>query len=91
MAPFADVGPYHCTILGPGALDTKGGPVIDHDARVLDVAGVPIPGLFGAGNCIASPAGQAYWGAGGTIGLALVYGYIAGRSAAGEAARSPGI
>jgi 3-oxosteroid 1-dehydrogenase len=77
MAPLSGTGPYHCVILGPGALDTKGGPVIDEHARVLSLDGDPIPGLYGAGNCIASPAGQAYWGPGGTIGPALVFGAIA--------------
>jgi predicted oxidoreductase len=66
----------------PGALDTKGGPVIDERARVLKVSGTPVPGLYGAGNCIPFPAGQAYWGSGGTVGPALAFGYVAGRSAA---------
>jgi 3-oxosteroid 1-dehydrogenase len=81
MHPLSRTGPYHCIILGPAALDTKGGPVIDDHARVLSQSGDPIPGVFGAGNCVASPAGQAYWGAGGTIGVALTYGFIAAREA----------
>jgi succinate dehydrogenase/fumarate reductase flavoprotein subunit len=89
MHRFATEGPYHCVIVGAGALDTKGGPVIDSAARVLTPSGEPIAGLYGAGNCIASPAGQAYWGAGGTIGLALTYGFIAGREAAAAPAHSP--
>ncbi len=89
LYPLADHGPYHCVILGPGALDTKGGPVTDEHARVVGLDGEPIRGLYGAGNCIASPAGQAYWGPGGTIGLAIVNGYIAARHAASETERSP--
>jgi succinate dehydrogenase/fumarate reductase flavoprotein subunit len=81
MHPLRDTGPYHAVIVGPGALDTKGGPVVDARARVLDVDGHPIPGLFAAGNCAASPAGQAYWGPGGTIGPAVTFGHLAAETA----------
>lgn len=87
MYPFASSGPYYCIMLGGGTLDTKGGPVINTKAQVLHVGGNVIPGLYGAGNCIASPAGQAYWSGGGTIGPGLVYGYIAGLNAAKEAVK----
>lgn len=91
MYPLAEQGPYHCVILGPGALDTKGGPVTDEHARVIGIDETAIPGLYGAGNCIASPAGQAYWGPGGTIGLAIVNGYVAALHATKERERSPEI
>jgi succinate dehydrogenase/fumarate reductase flavoprotein subunit len=84
MAPFRAEGPYHCILIGGMTLDTKGGPVIDTGARVLPVSGQPIPGLYGAGNCVASPSGQAYWSGGGTIGPAITFGYVAGLNAAAE-------
>jgi 3-oxosteroid 1-dehydrogenase len=87
MFPFSSAGPYHAVILGGGALDTKGGPRIDAMARVLNYAGNPIPGLYGAGNCAASPTGQGYWGAGATVGPALVFGYLAGKTVAQEQVR----
>jgi 3-oxosteroid 1-dehydrogenase len=82
LAPLSETGPYHCIIVAGGALDTKGGPRIDTNAQILSVTGEPIRGLYGAGNCISCPIGQAYPGSGGTIGPALTFGYIAGRSVA---------
>jgi succinate dehydrogenase/fumarate reductase flavoprotein subunit len=84
LYPLASAGPYFAVILAPGALDTNGGPQTDAHGRVLDTSGKPIPGLYGAGNCIASPAGAAYWGAGSTLGLAITFGTLAGRAAAAE-------
>jgi succinate dehydrogenase/fumarate reductase flavoprotein subunit len=89
MAPIDTGGRLHAMIVGAGALDTKGGPRIDTSSRVLDTRYEPIPGLYGAGNCIASPMAQAYPGAGGTIGPALVFGYLAGLHVAKEPEHSP--
>ncbi len=84
MYPISESGPYYAAILGAGTLDTKGGPIINSKGQVMNTFGEVISGLYGAGNCIASPAGQAYWAGGGTIGPALTYGYLAGENAAKE-------
>jgi hypothetical protein len=84
MHAFSDTGPYYAVILVPGVLDTKGGPRIDSRSRILRTDGQPVPGLYGAGNAIASPAGQAYWAGGTTLGLAVTFGWIAGVDAAGR-------
>ncbi|MCX4242017.1 FAD-dependent oxidoreductase [Paraliomyxa miuraensis] len=82
MTAFTPAGPYYALLLGAGTLDSCGGPVINQSGEVLRPDGTSIPGLYGAGNCIASPTGQGYFGAGGTIGPAIVFGYLAGRAAA---------
>ncbi|MGH8517647.1 MAG: FAD-binding protein, partial [Panacagrimonas sp.] len=88
MHPMSLEGPYYAVILGAGTLDTKGGPVVNAKGQVLHGAtSKPIPGLYAAGNCVASPAGQAYWAGGGTIGPALTFGYLAGSAASAEAVR----
>ena len=65
-----------------GALGTKGGPLTDTHSRVLDVDGDVIPGLYAAGNAMASPLGMTYGGAGGTLGPAMVFGFLAGKDIA---------
>jgi succinate dehydrogenase/fumarate reductase flavoprotein subunit len=74
--------PFFAVPVESGTLGTSGGPRIDTGGRVLDTHSEPIPGLFAAGNVAAAPTAMAYGGAGGTLGPILVFGRIAGTSAA---------
>lgn len=77
--------PFYAVQIHLGDLGTKGGLKADSRARVVDGQGRPIPGLYAAGNASGSPFGCNYPGAGGTIGPAMVFGYIAaGDLAAGD-------
>jgi len=78
-------GPFHAVELHSGCLGTKGGPRTDVDARVIDNDGAAIQGLYAAGNAMACVTGMVYGGAGGTLGPAITFGYLAGRHAAGRA------
>lgn len=73
--------PFFAIEVGVGCLGTKGGPRTDGDARVLDLSGEPIPGLYAAGNAMGGVTGMGYGGAGGTIAPALVFGWLAGAHA----------
>jgi predicted oxidoreductase len=87
MFPIADEGPYYALLLGGGTLDTKGGPVVNANAQVVKPTGEPIEGLYGAGNCISSPSGQAYWAGGGTLGPVITFGFMAANHASEQPAR----
>ena len=71
------VAPYYAVEIHSGTLGTKGGPKVDAQGRVIGVDGDPISGLYAAGNVMGSPFGMTYGGAGGTLGPAMVYGYLA--------------
>ena len=77
-----DSAPFYATRVYAGVLGTKGGPRTDANGQVLDVDGGPIAGLYAAGNTMASAMGMTYGGAGGTLGPAVVFGYLAGRHVA---------
>jgi succinate dehydrogenase/fumarate reductase flavoprotein subunit len=74
---FGD-GPYYALELEVGALGTKGGPVTDEAARVQDVHGKAIPGLYAVGNVSASVFGPGYPGAGATLGSGMTFALLAG-------------
>jgi fumarate reductase flavoprotein subunit len=76
--------PYYAVRLWPAIVAVTGyGPRIDSAARVLSGAdGDPIPGLYAAGEVTGNVLGPQYVGGGNAIGSALIFGRIAGRSAA---------
>jgi 3-oxosteroid 1-dehydrogenase len=80
------VAPYYAVPINLGDLGTKGGLKADAHARVLDGSGRPIPNLYAAGNNAGSPFGNCYPGAGGTIGPALTFGFVAADDIAERAA-----
>jgi len=77
--------PYYAVAINCGDLGTKGGLKADAHARVLDGNGRPIPNLYAAGNNSGSPFGNCYPGAGGTIGPAMTFGFVAANDIAARA------
>lgn len=74
--------PFYAVELKVASLGTTGSGIrIDFDACVLDKAGRRIPGLFAAGECTGGFYGDRYLGAGASLGQAIIWGRIAGRTA----------
>ncbi|MCP3387279.1 FAD-dependent oxidoreductase [Bradyrhizobium sp. CCGB12] len=86
VAPIEN-GPFYAIKMVIGDLGTYAGIVTDENARALDAEDRVIPGLYAAGNDMASIMGGNYPGAGITLGPALTFGYIAGRHLADSAAK----
>jgi 3-oxosteroid 1-dehydrogenase len=72
-----DQAPYYAVPINLGDLGTKGGLKADARARVIDQDGRPIPKLYAAGNNTGTPFGNRYPGAGGTIGPAMTFAFVA--------------
>ena len=83
-------GPFHATRVYAGCSGTTGGPRTDAAARVLDITGRPVPGLYAAGNITAQLFGDASPASGATLGPGMTFGYLAGCEAAASAGRPAG-
>jgi 3-oxosteroid 1-dehydrogenase len=84
LAPLAEP-PYFALPVYAGDIGTNGGLLTDERGRVLDKRQRPLEGLYAVGNVAASVMGHAYPGAGGTLGPAMTFGYIAARHACATA------
>lgn len=85
VAPI-EQGPYYAIKVMIGDIGTFAGLKVDAEGRVTDAGGAAIDGLYAVGNDACSIMGGNYPGAGITLGPALTFGYIAGRSIAGQLA-----
>ena len=74
--------PFFALPVSAHSAGTKGGPRTNARGQVLSVRGEIIPGLYAAGNTMAGVSGPGYYGGGGTIGLAMTWGYLCGIHAA---------
>jgi 3-oxosteroid 1-dehydrogenase len=89
--PSASLGsisepPFYAVPVLPGDVGTYGGVVTDEHARVLREDGSVIEGLYATGVSTASVMGTSYPGAGSSVGPSFVWGYVAAKSAASQAA-----
>lgn len=76
LAPI-EAAPFYAVEVVVGDLGTFAGLRTNGEAQVLDQEGRPIPGLYAAGNDMASIMGGNYPGGGITLGPAITFGYIA--------------
>ena len=75
--------PFYAIKVYPTPLGTSLGLVNNQYSQVLDCDGHPISGLYVAGNDMQSVMGGEYPGAGAQIGVAMTFGYLAAKHAAG--------
>ena len=75
--------PFYAVQVWPGDIGSATGLKVDTNSRVLDADEQPIKGLFACGNDMNSVMAGTYPAAGITLGPALTFGYIAGRTIAG--------
>ena len=80
MEADLSVAPYYAIKIAPGIHHTMGGVHIDTSARVIDVNGLPIPGLFAAGEVTGGVHGGNRVG-GNAVADIVVFGGIAGDNA----------
>ncbi|WP_136475963.1 FAD-dependent oxidoreductase [Pseudomonas sp. DG56-2] len=83
LAPLRK-GPFYAMRMDAGDIGTKGGLLTNADAQVVREDGQPIDGLYAIGNCSASVMGTSYPGAGGTLGPALTFAFIAANHLASQ-------
>jgi fumarate reductase flavoprotein subunit len=82
--------PFYAVRIRPAIVCWTGaGLRIDAEARVLDTADQPIPGLYAAGETTGGMFGECYAAGGASIANAIVFGRIAGRNAAATAGQPP--
>lgn len=81
MAPIQQ-GPFYAIKVVVGEIGTFAGLATDANCRVLTQHRHPIPGLYAVGNDAASIMGGNYPGAGITLGPALTFGYVVGKTLA---------
>lgn len=73
--------PFYALVVHPAITFTFGGLTIDTQARVLDRAGTPVPGLLAAGSDAGGAFGTGYAGG---LALAMTFGITAARTAGWE-------
>ena len=83
LAPLKKA-PFYAMRIDAGDIGTKGGLLTNEHAQVLKQDGTPIAGLYAIGNTSASVLGTTYPGAGGTLGPAMTFGYVAAKHLASQ-------
>ena len=81
MEADLSVAPYYAIKIAPGIHHTMGGVHIDTEARVINIQGEPIPGLYAAGEVTGGVHGGNRVG-GNAVADIVVFGGIAGENAA---------